>query len=627
MNDAPDAELLQQFARNQSEAAFAELVQRHIGLVYSTAFRKTENPQQAEDVTQAVFIILGRKAGSLSPKTVLPGWLYHTTRLTTANLQRAEIRRIRREQEAFMQSTTNETASDELWSELSPLLEDAMAGLRASDRDAIVLRYFQNRSLAEVGIALGSTEAAAKMRVNRALEKLRKFFTKRGIDSSPAIIAGAISNHSVQAAPVALAKSVTAVAIAKGATATITTLTLAKGALKLMAWTKTKTIIAATAAALLVGGASIPVTIVTIHVVQKALAPNIAGDWEGVFPLGGPGINPGDSTSTRVVVKLKKEWGKYTATFDAIDVGRTNLPLAGVVYDFPNIQLSVYPKRNMVYQGKMNPAATRMDFSGIILRKTHSPPTYTPLAEDDFASRAAQDIQGYWKGAVLLMPVPKGNQSPPSADLLDSSNALPIDLKIAGNPDGTYRAELDNPMQGAEGLPASVTVNQGNIKLVLNSHSGMLRLALDGSGQELSGSYVQNGQPLPAFFKRANYLTDLAQQEEADFSSSSPADLPGHWIGSWDVILGNTKVNIPMKLDIAKMPDGTYSAAIANLEQLGNDSPTPASRFEYLPPNLHAEWKWSGNTKYDGKLENGKIVGTWSEGGGGFPLVFERTNN
>src|SRR5215469_744059 len=158
MSDAPDAELLGQFVRNRSETAFAELVERYIGLVYSTAFRNTDNPQQAEDITQAVFIILARKAGSLGPKTVLPGWLYHTARLTAANHQRAELRRVRREQEAFMQSTMNESATDALWRELSPLLEDGMAGLGATDRDAIVLRFFRNRSMAEVGAALGASE-------------------------------------------------------------------------------------------------------------------------------------------------------------------------------------------------------------------------------------------------------------------------------------------------------------------------------------------------------------------------------------------------------------------------------------------------------------------------------------
>src|SRR6478735_5174190 len=127
MSDSSDTELLEQFARNKSEAAFAKLVERHIGLVYSTAFRKTGNPQQSEDITQAVFIILARKADSLGPKTVLPGWLHHTARLTAANLQRAELRRMRREQEAYMQSTIDESAPDALQRGLSPLLDDAVA--------------------------------------------------------------------------------------------------------------------------------------------------------------------------------------------------------------------------------------------------------------------------------------------------------------------------------------------------------------------------------------------------------------------------------------------------------------------------------------------------------------------
>src|SRR5215471_8093006 len=181
MSDSSDSELLEQFARSKSEAAFAELVERHIGLVYSTAFRKTGNPQQSQDIAQAVFIILARKANSLGPKTVLPGWLHHTARLTAANLQRAELRRLHREQEAFMQSTTNETPPDTLWRELSPLLDDAVATLGTSDRDAIVLRFFQNRSLAEVGATLGASEDGARMRVNRALEKMRRYFVQRGV--------------------------------------------------------------------------------------------------------------------------------------------------------------------------------------------------------------------------------------------------------------------------------------------------------------------------------------------------------------------------------------------------------------------------------------------------------------
>ena len=241
MTDVPDDRLLEQFARNGSEEAFAALVQRHIALVHSVALRHTANPQHAQDITQAVFVILARKAGALGHKTVLPGWLYHTARLTAANLQRAETRRVRREQEAFMQSKLEESPTDNLWRELSPQLDEAMAGLGTSERDALVLRYFQNKSMAEVAKFLGLEENTAQKRVSRALEKLRKFFTKHGVDSTTAGIAENISAHSVQAVPLTLVKSVTAVAVAKGATASISTLTLIKGALKIMAWTKAKT--------------------------------------------------------------------------------------------------------------------------------------------------------------------------------------------------------------------------------------------------------------------------------------------------------------------------------------------------------------------------------------------------
>jgi len=254
MPDAQDMDLVREFARHNSEAAFTELVRRHIALVYSVARRCTGNDSDAQDVTQAVFIILARKAAGLRERTLLPGWLYETTRFTAARVLRTNARRQQREQEAYMQSTLNEDETADVWERLSPHLEDAMSKLAERDRALLVLRFYQNKSGPEAAALLGIREGAAHMRVTRAIEKLRKFFTKCGVDSTAATIAETISTHSVQAAPVALAKAVTAAAIAKGATASISTLTLIKGALKIMAWTKVKTAIVIGASLLLTTG-------------------------------------------------------------------------------------------------------------------------------------------------------------------------------------------------------------------------------------------------------------------------------------------------------------------------------------------------------------------------------------
>jgi RNA polymerase sigma factor (sigma-70 family) len=250
-----DATLLREYAGRNSEEAFTALVSRHVNLVYSVALRRVRDPHLPEEITQAVFIILARKAKSLGPKTILSGWLCRTARNVSANALTMQRRRQRREQEAYMQSTLNEPEPD-AWQQIAPLLDDALARLGQKDHDALVLRFFENKSLGEVGLAIGASEDTARMRVNRALEKLRKFFFKRGVCSTAETIAGTISANSIQAAPAALAKTVTAIALAKGAAASISTLTLIKGALKIMAWTKAKTAIVTGAAILLASTAT-----------------------------------------------------------------------------------------------------------------------------------------------------------------------------------------------------------------------------------------------------------------------------------------------------------------------------------------------------------------------------------
>src|ERR1017187_544583 len=190
MPELDDIALLKEYAEIGSEAAFTALVGRHVNLVYSAALRSVGNAHAAQEIAQAVFIILARKAKSLDDRTILSGWLYQTARLTAANYLRGEIRRQNREQEAYMQAILNEPESDpsrrsgaeaEGWRQIAPLLDAAMGRLGEKDRNAIVLRFFENKNLSEVGAALGASEDAAKMRVNRALEKLRKIFSKRGV--------------------------------------------------------------------------------------------------------------------------------------------------------------------------------------------------------------------------------------------------------------------------------------------------------------------------------------------------------------------------------------------------------------------------------------------------------------
>src|SRR5215831_18828197 len=196
MLHSAEMELVREYASSGSEEAFTALVSQHINLVYSVALRGVGNPHQAEEICQAVFIILARKAARLPEGTVLSGWLYETARLTAANYLRGEIRRTQREQESQMRSLLDESEPD-AWAQVAPLLEQAMAQLNEQDRDAVVLRFFEARNLQQVGASLGTSEDAAKMRVNRAVGKLRTFFMRRGVALSAAALCGAISAHSI----------------------------------------------------------------------------------------------------------------------------------------------------------------------------------------------------------------------------------------------------------------------------------------------------------------------------------------------------------------------------------------------------------------------------------------------
>jgi len=215
--------LLAEYARNGSDAAFRELATRYVDLVYSTALRLVEgDTHRAEDVTQTVFVDLSHKARTLPPDVRLGGWLHRDTCLVAGHTLRGERRRQSRERQAAeMNALQNHSQAD--FSQVAPLLDEAINGLGEADRTAILLRFFEQQDFRAVGQALGSNEDAARMRVTRALEKLEEFLKRRGVTTTAASLGVVLAANAVQAAPVGLAVTISTAAALAGATATIAT--------------------------------------------------------------------------------------------------------------------------------------------------------------------------------------------------------------------------------------------------------------------------------------------------------------------------------------------------------------------------------------------------------------------
>ena len=245
-----DGELLRRYAETNSEDSFAELVRRHLDLVFSAALRQVNGDAHlAQEVAQTVFTDLARKAASLSHRPVLTGWLYTSAHFAAAKAVRTEQRRQTREQEAHaMQALLHDSGPNLDWERLRSVLDSAMHELNEPDREVILLRYFENRQHADIGEQVGLSENAARMRVERALEKLRHLLSRRGVTTGTAALSTALLVNAVQGAPAGLAVAISSAAAGLAGTTLAATAT-ATATQALAMTTLQKTIIGAALAA------------------------------------------------------------------------------------------------------------------------------------------------------------------------------------------------------------------------------------------------------------------------------------------------------------------------------------------------------------------------------------------
>ena len=345
MHTVSDWELIQDYAKRGSEPAFAELVRRHLAWVYSVALRKVGDHQLAEDVAQSVFVLLARKARGLRSGTIVGGWLFRTTCFVGHRALRSEQRRSNRQQTAssMIAATTLSEDNEDMWEQLAPHLDQAVAALAELDRAAILLRFYEKRPLHEVGRRLGLSEDAAKKRVSRAVGKMRTFLAQRGVSLGVAVLVAVLTEKTVQAAPAALADVVVKISMAATSASASTMLPqLARETLRAWHWAKVKLAAGLAAASLaLIFVAVNAGGLLTRHAAQQSVSVNDSpraevttiGTDQLADALSAPTVNGRTSRKTGAVTGLVVDDQGQPVSGAKVWAGFSSAPLAQDITD------------------------------------------------------------------------------------------------------------------------------------------------------------------------------------------------------------------------------------------------------------------------------------------------------
>jgi hypothetical protein len=325
------------------------------------------------------------------------------------------------------------------------------------------------------------------------------------------------------------------------------------------------------------------------------------GSWEGALSV--------DQVQLRVVLRIFKTNDYYRAMIDSVDQGAKDIPVTTISARPDSIHAGL-PALDADYQAVLNTDGTEMSgtwkqlkrsFALTLKRTNEADRVAEVMTADQYAPRPDSDLQGAWEGTLKV-----GNMG------------LRLNLKIAEPVAGTFLAQMDSVDQGAVNMPVtSVTYQKPAIRFEMQAINGIFEGNLNDRDNQMTGTWTQMGQKYPLTFQRTKADSQTTADAGKDYGQGTGTQVQGHWKGALEV----NNISLHIVFHIAQMPDGSYSATMDSLDQGASGMPATTAVFSY--PNLRLEWKGIAGV-YTGKLENGRLSGTWRQGAAAFPLKLER---